>query len=148
MEALFKDKFAAADNEGLGDDSDDDVAAILHRIDAEVRDVKAARVITDDDGGRPRVHATVAAVGGVLDERAPGEVAVSVGMGVDDDAALRQRLPTLRFNALVSRSVQLKVLREDKGKVRSEFQMLKFEFEQLCRARRDPPRNCRRELTA
>ena len=114
--SLFHDIYAAAPDEGLGDDSDDDVGIILKRESAEVDVSTAARVLPERPPAR-RYRVDDDDLGCATDPRTTNEVIGSAEMGRDDDAAMKQRLYNTRYTALVQRTVVRQRLRDSWNKV-------------------------------
>ena len=114
MDSNIFELYAAEEGEGLGDDSDDDVALLLQHAERQVRLGVAAKLLPTE--ARPP-RAAVDSRAGVLEARSARELAEARGMGPDDDAAMKQRIADVRYAALSRRSAAVKALRDVRNKV-------------------------------
>ena len=90
--------------EGLDSDSEDEVLRERDVVAKGLQQDRIARPFTQTRT-RFRPHATAAALGGAVDPRALREVAEARDMGFWDDAAAVTRLPSMRYQVMVTRTL-------------------------------------------
>jgi hypothetical protein len=102
--------------EGLGEDSDDEVGAVLKAVAANHRQVVIGGGVPPPRPP-PRSHVGPGALGAAVDSRDPRQLAEAVTMGAADDEGLVEGLRAARLKALTARTTALQRTRASLDKV-------------------------------
>jgi hypothetical protein len=102
--------------EGLGEDSDDEVGAVLQAVAANHHRAVLGGAAPPKRAA-PRAHVDLEALGAAVDARDTKELADASLMGIADDEALVEGLRAARLRALTARTVALHRTRTGLDKV-------------------------------